>query len=164
MIRVLNNAAEYSTNLRGRASAMSAALVDAINDVSKKMQARILSRPGSPASAEHRKKGWLANSVRLIPAQTAGETVSGGVEGAGGDAWYGRLFEEGTATSYLIMPAAKKALAFEMHGQAMVLHAVVHPPFDAAKLAFMHPVYEEMEDEIKAEIQEAAISVLRGEV
>jgi hypothetical protein len=164
MIRVLNNAAEYGTTLRGRASAMSAALVDAINDVSKKMQARILSRPGSPASGSHRKKGWLANSVRVLPAQAAGESVSGGVEGAGGDAWYGRLFEEGTFRSYLIMPAGKKALAFEMHGQALVLHAVIHPPFDSGKLAFMHPVYEEMEDEIKLEIQEAAISVLRGGV
>jgi hypothetical protein len=140
---------------------MATALVDAINEVSKKLQARILSRLDSPASASHRKKGWLANSVRVIPATASGSTVIGGVEGAGGDAWYGRLFEDGTSRTYEIATSSKKALMFEMAGQQVFFQRVMHPPFDPTRLAFMHPVFEEMQEEIRAEIQEAAFQAMR---
>jgi|SRR5580692_3941975 hypothetical protein len=161
MIRVRHNIPEVTTGLRDRAVGMATALVDAINEVSKKLQARILSRLDSPANASHRKKGWLANSVRVIPSTASGSTVIGGVEGAGGDAWYGRLFEDGTSRTYEIAASSKKALMFEMAGQQVFFQRVMHPPFDPTRLAFMHPVFEEMQEEIRAEIQEAAFQAMR---
>jgi hypothetical protein len=159
-IKVTHNIPEYTTELRGRAMAMSTALVAAINEVSKKLQARILGRSDSPASGSHRKKGWLANSVRVIPATATGSTAIGGVEGAGGDAWYGRLFEDGTSRAYEIAATNKKVLMFEMAGQQVFFKRVMHPPFDATRLAFMHPVFEEMQAEIRADLQQAAYQAM----
>jgi len=162
MIQVTTNIGGFSAALGARAEGLRQRLVSTINDLSIRLQNRILNRPDSPASDSHRRKGWLANSVRPIPASAEGNTISGGVVGGGGDAWYGRLFEDGTDLSYLIVPSTEKALAFAMHGQEMVLRAVVHPPFDKARLAFMRPPFLEMEEEIKTEITAATIEALNG--
>jgi len=100
--------------------------------------------------------------VRPIPAEAAGGVVSGGVQGAGGDAWYGKLFEEGTTSAYEIMVRNKKAMMFALHGDQMILRKVIHPAFDSSKLAFMSPALKDMEAEITAEIQAVTMETLRG--
>jgi hypothetical protein len=162
VITIRDSAAEYAAALKAKSEALTARLIAAVNDCTVKLQQRILARPDSPASNAHRRKGWLANSVRAIPAQSDGTTVTGGVEGAGGDAWYGRLFEDGTFRAYPIAAVNTKALKIEMHGEAIFVRRVVHPAFNPMRLAFMRPVVEEMTDEIKAEIEEAALGGLRG--
>jgi len=162
MIRITSNMPQFSAQFQARASVLVQRLVTKINDLTVRLQRRILSRPGSPASASHRRKGWLANSVRPIPATASGSTVTGSVEGAGGAAWYGRLFEDGTSSAYEILASNKKAMAFEMHGEAMVLRKVLHPAFDSDKLAFMSPVLMEMQDEIHSEIKAVTLETLRG--
>lgn len=163
MISIFTNAPEYSASLQARATALTSRLVSTINDLSVKLQAAILSRPDSPASASHRRKGWLANSVRVIPAVAEGSGITGGVQGAGGDAWYGRLFEDGTTRAYQVMAKDRKALMFAMHGEQIMLRKVMHPAFDSSKLAFMSPALRDMADEITAEIQATAMETLRGD-
>lgn len=162
MISVTDNSDALSTSLKARATALTSRLVATINDLSVRLQQRILSRPGSPASSSHRRKGWLANSVRVIPAASDGSTISGGVQGAGGDAWYGKLFEDGTTRAYEIVARNKKAMMFAMHGEQLMLRRVMHPAFESSKLAFMSPALRDMEDEIRAEIQAASVEAMRG--
>jgi hypothetical protein len=162
MIAVQHNIDSFTGQMRARAAVLSQRLIASINDLSIKLQQRILTRPGSPASASHRRKGWLANSVRPIPAEAAGGVVSGGVQGAGGDAWYGRLFEDGITSAYEIMARNKKAMMLALHGDQMILRKVIHPAFDSSKLAFMSPALKDMEAEITAEIQAVTMETLRG--
>jgi hypothetical protein len=162
LITITDNVDAYAVRLKARATTLTQKLVVTINKLTIRMQQRILNRPGSPASASHRRKGWLGNSVRPIPATTDGSMVTGGVQGAGGDAWYGRLFEDGTTRAYEVMARDKKAMMFAMHGEQVLLRKVMHPAFDSSKLAFMSPVLREMEQEITAEIQAATVEAMRG--
>jgi len=159
MIRITHNIPAASAKLEAKQMVLQERLVVKINDLDVRLQGMILSRPGSPASGGHRKKGWLANSVQPVPASVSGGEISGGVVGGGGDAWYGRLFEDGTTGSYEIT-AAGKALKFEAFGQTMYLKSVLHPAFDSGRLAFMRPSFEEFRDTIVTEIQETTLEVL----
>jgi len=160
MITVTDNLPSVSARLQAKTEIMRVRLVAKINSLSTRLQQKMLTRPGSPMSSEHRKKGWLANSVHPIPAVIEGGTISGGVAGAGGDAWYGRLFEDGTFTPYTIT-ATRKALMFEAHGMTVFVRQVVHPPFNPLKLATMRPSFEEFRSTIMAEIREEVLAALR---
>lgn len=69
---------------------------------------------------EHR-TGKLVGSIRFIKAKVDGEVVEGGVEGAGGPAFYGRYQNYGTEREYEIVPRNKKALAFIPSGGKMIV-------------------------------------------
>lgn len=58
----------------------------------------------------------LAGSVRVNPAESDGNVVRGGVQGAGGAAFYGVYHEEGGEGPYTIVPVNKKALAWLAYG------------------------------------------------
>jgi hypothetical protein len=163
MISITNNIDAFSNTLMERGGLLNERLIATINQLTAKMQVNIL-QGDSPASNPHRRKGWLANSVRPVPATSTGTEVSGGIEAGGGDAWYAKLFEYGTSRAYNIAAVNKKALMFEYHGeQIMVKHLTQqHPPFDAGKLAFMHPMLVQMEEEIRATIQAATLEALSG--
>lgn len=161
MIKIIVNADAFGDALQEKYTALSSRLLSVINDLSVKLQARILNRPGTPVSADHRRKGWLANSVRAIPATAEGSTITGGTEAAGGAAWYGRLFEEGTFTAYPIVATNTKALRFELGGQAVFVRSVVHPAFNPMKLGFMRPAFDEMEPEMVDKITAAVNEVMK---
>lgn len=161
MITINSNIPQFNAKFSARSQVLTANLIVAINSLSLELQNRILSRSGSPASNAHRRKGWLANSVRPVPAVASGSEVSGGVLGGGGDAWYGSLFEYGTSRAYPIIASHAKALYFEMHGQQVFLKKVMHPGFDSSRLAFMRPPFMEMQEQIVAEIQAAAMEAFQ---
>ena len=66
----------------------------------------------------HHRTGKLAASVRVIRAVISGSSISGGVQAAGGAAWYGVVQEKGGTREYDIFPVNKKALAFFPQGSA----------------------------------------------
>lgn len=161
MITVTTNIPTFAEKFTARSEILKAKLMAAVNDLSLKLQLAILNRAGSPASNAHRVKGWLANSIRPVPATASGNEVSGGVLGGGGDAWYGALFEYGRPGAYSIVATNAKALHFMLHGQEVYLHKVMHPGFDSGKLAFMEPVFADFHDEIISELETAATEALK---
>jgi hypothetical protein len=104
-----------------------------------------------------RRAGILSGSVHANPAALEGTNIVGSVEGAGGPAWYGRLFEEGGSRFYTIMAVKARALAFIAGDGTKVFvrppHAVVHPP--APLRPFMAPSLEEKTEDIKAGLQQS---------
>jgi len=100
----------------------------------------------------HHRSGNLIDSIRVIKAQIQGNNVIGGVEGAGGNAFYGRYFEEGGKGPYTIVPINKKALAFLGRDGVMVIcRKVNHPAIP--KLPFMQPSLDENRDGITSRVK-----------
>ena len=91
-----------------------------IDGKSIKMQAKVVSEKLQGQVLQHR-SGKLANSIRVIPSQLEGGVISGGVEGAGGPAWYGVVQERGGTRAYDIRPVNKQALAFIPSGSGLSL-------------------------------------------
>ena len=80
------------------------------------IQTKHLSGPTGPDSLSSR-TGALRNSVRTILAKATADTIEGGVQGAGGTQFYGRIQEEGVDHSWKITAVNKKALAFMLDGK-----------------------------------------------
>jgi len=163
MVTIKINSDAFRGKLLKYSDALTTRLMATMNELTKRLQARILTRPGTPVSADHRRKGWLANSVIPVPASASGGTISGSVQAAGGPAWYGKLFEEGSSSPYPIIAANKKALAFELAGQSVIVKSVMHPAFDSSRLAFMKPAFLEAEPEMIQMIRTTVAGVLHGE-
>lgn len=161
MIRIKTNVASFNERLKAKAVEVQEALVGTINRWTARFVTNV-SRGNSPASASHRKKGWLGNSVRPIPATEQGGSIVGGVEAGGGDAWYGRLFEDGTFIPYEISAANKKFLRFELGGEVLFRKTVQHPPFNPMKLAFMRPLAQQMKPELEQSVLDTVIEVLNA--
>lgn len=150
------------------------------------MQARIVRDKLSGQVLKHR-TGKLANSIRFISATESGQTIAGGVEGAGGPAFYGRFHEFGTERSYEIKPVNAKALAFFPSGGSLrpgqqrtllrnlskgrsgsaqafaegggvVVKSVIHPPI--TKRSYLVSTQDEMKQEIQTALQDTTNRVM----
>lgn len=96
----------------------------------------------------NQRSGKLAGSVRPVPASQEGERIIGGVEAAGGPAWYGVIFEKTGAAPHDIVPVRAKALHFFVEGEEVFAKRVHHPglstkPFMAPALEVRTPNYLE---------------------
>jgi len=163
-------------------------LVKTIDGQSTAMQARIVSQKLQGQVLHHR-SGKLGASIRVIRATVDGDIISGGVEGAGGPAWYGVVQEKGGTRSYEIRPVNKQALAFIPTGAGLSLGAhrtltrnlrvgkpgavnafadaggvvvkkVIHPPLPARP--YMSTTLEEMRGQIYAAIEATATRTLES--
>lgn|SRR5437870_1270047 len=117
--------------------------------VTQKLQGQVL----------HHRSGKLASSVRIIPVVQQGTKISGGIQAAGGVAWYGRLHEYGGAAAYTIVPTNKKALRFFVGGHAVFTKRVLHPP--TLQRSFMRSSIEERREWIIGGLRAAMIEGLQ---
>lgn len=101
----------------------------------------------------NQRSGKLAGSIRVVLATFDGDTISAGVEGAGGPAWYGRLFELTGSAAHDIVPVRAKALAFYVGG-VLVFARKVHIPAMAPR-PFMAPAWDELRQNTQMRIVEA---------
>jgi hypothetical protein len=106
------------------------------------------------------RSGKLAGSIRMIPATVEGAgVVTGHVEGAGGPAWYGRIFEEGGTGPFDIVPVSAKALRFIGSDGEVHFAKIVHHPGLPSR-PFMAPAQEHFRPIIYAGIQETVGTIL----
>jgi len=119
--------------------------------VRDKLSGQVLKRgPNTPGHSG----GTLAASIRKGETELVGTEIVGQVLGAGGDAWYGRLHEFGTTSSYEIVAINKKALRFFIDGRAIIRRSVMHPPIK--ERSFMRSSLEDMRSQIIEDLQNAA--------
>jgi len=106
----------------------------------------------------NQRTGKLAGSIRFLPATQEGTSIVGQVEGAGGSAWYGALFERGGTGPFDIHPVNKMALWWE--GAAHPVRVVHHPGIPSRP--FMAPALEHFTPEIIAAVETAISEALGG--
>ncbi len=118
--------------------------------VSQKLQGQVL----------HHRTGVLAGSIRTIPATLEGTSIVGAVEGGGGGAWYGALYEDvsaggtgGVSHSWTITATKARALSFLVDGKRLYRRSVTHPALSARP--YMTPSLEENAGEIEAQLRAA---------
>ena len=123
------------------------------------LQAKIVGEKLSGQVLHHR-TGKLIDSIRLNPEQaTATENeVTGGVQGAGSVAWYGRGWELTGFKAHEIVPVNKKALAFMLDGKQVIVRRVMVPA--QGPRPFMKPAFEEMREQIISGLQQATNEAL----
>lgn len=120
-----------------------------------RLQSYIVSQKLSGQVLQHR-SGTLSDSIRVIPAIIEGDQVKGGVEGAGGPAFYGRYFEEGGKGPYEIRPKTAQALHFfASDGSEVFAKKVMHPAIP--HLPFMQPSLDELRDSMAEAVQASII-------
>src|SRR6266550_4389580 len=107
-----------------------------------------------------RQTGVLAGSIRYVPATLEGTSIVGAVEGAGGPAWYGTLYEDvsaggtgGVSHSWTITATKARALSFLVDGKRLYRRNVTHPALSARP--YMTPSLEENADEIETQLRGA---------
>jgi hypothetical protein len=145
--------------LRTKGPAIVRAIVSKLNELMISLQSYIVSSKLS-GQALQRRTGTLAGSVRYIPAVLEGTTITGAVEGAGGPAWYGSLYEDtdaggtgGVPHSWLITASKARALSFLVDGKRVFARSVMHPPLVARP--FMTPALDENAADIEAQLRAA---------
>lgn len=155
MIRItLTVTSEQAAALvRERGSSIIAALARQISLETLRLQAHIVANHLSGPPGLRQITGRLARSIRVIPTQVSEGSITGAVEGAGENAFYGKFHEYGTSRSYEIVPVRAKALVFEVNGQTVFAKRVVHPPIQARP--FMRSSLAERRQEIIADMEKA---------
>lgn len=157
-IAIATNSDQVARTLESRASVLMSALTTSVSLVMLKLQAHIVSEHLSGRPGLNQITGTLATSIRAIPAKVENGEVSGGVEGAGGPAFYGRFHEFGTSRPYSIVPKNARALKFHVGGRTVFAKSVNHPPIQ--ERSFMRSSLAEMRDQIVAEIQQSVTEAL----
>lgn len=157
MIRATLNSADVE-HLRAKPTLMLQAIRVKMNSLLIQLQARIV-RDKLQGQVLHHRSGDLGRSVVLDPSEGAvieGMKVMGSVIGATPPAGYGKVHEDGGAKTYEIVPVNRKALMFYAAGGAKVFAMkVVRPPLKQS--SFMGSSLDEMRDQFRVEIQQAAI-------
>jgi hypothetical protein len=138
--------------LRSRGPAIEAALLSKSDYLMLKLQAYIVDEKLS-GQVLNRRTGTAAGSVRTVPATNEGGSITAGVVGGGGPAFYLAIHEYGGEGPYEIVPNEKKALAFLVGGEQVVVRRVIHPP--AQERRPMRSGLEDMRDEIISGLQSA---------
>ena len=106
----------------------------------------------------------IAATVRAIPAVLDGTVIHGEVQAggprttkrtlrSGAEVDYAAVQEYGGRAAYDIIPFSKKALAFMVQGQRVVVKIVHHPPLEARP--YMRSELQNSETQIVAELQAA---------
>jgi hypothetical protein len=96
----------------------------------------------------------------MIPAEQEGEVITGRVEGGGGPAWYGKIWEETGHKAFDVYPVNAKALRFIVGGSPVfAMHA--HIPAVGPK-PFMKPAQDSHTEQIVAALQGTVDEVLAG--
>lgn len=164
MLRIFfRNDVEFVQALERKGPAIISALVRRVNQLMVSLQSYIVSNKLS-GQALARRTGKLAASIRYIPAELKGTQIEGSVEGGGGPAWYGKLFETedaggtgGGSSFYTIMAVRARALAFVTKSGDKVFvrppGVVNHPP--AQVRPFMSSALAERASSIRTSLQEA---------
>jgi len=107
----------------------------------------------------HRRTGVLATSVHATETTNDGTTIRGGIEAAGGPAFYGRFHEMGLDRAWEVMAVKKKALAFMMDGKKTFAKRVTHPALMARP--FMKPTAAELQETLNASLARAIGDALK---
>lgn len=102
--------------------------------------------------------GILRGSVHALPVEIQGTKIVGAVEGAGGPAFYGNIFETGGRSAFEILPVKARALSFITGGNRVFAMRVLHPPLK--QRAFMEPSLQENEAKIRTELNAAVNNVI----
>jgi len=106
----------------------------------------------------NQRTGKLAGSIRFIPARQEGTSIIAQVEGAGGTAFYGNIFETGGSGPFDIYPVNKQALWWE--GAPHPVRHVRHPGIPSKP--FMAPALQHFTPELVAAVETAIAEALGG--
>ena len=141
--------------LAGYSSRLSASLENRMSQLMDKLRQKIV---GEKLAGEYlnRRSGRLADSFGPPAIDRSGDSViTGDIQGAGGDASYGQIYERGGTSAYLIRPVNKKALMFMIAGKEQFAHLILHPP--AKQRAFLTSAIDDMEEEFREGIRECVM-------
>lgn len=148
---------QVASFMAARAEAVVASSAEEMSLLMFQLQAHVVSEHLSGRPGLNQITGTLASSIRAIPTEIRGATISGRVEGAGGPAWYGRVHEFGAHIPERF-PVKAKALHWTSP-EGFSVFAMHAAAFDMPKRPFMSTSLAEMEDEIVTGLRE---SVKRG--
>ncbi len=145
--------------LKAKGPAIVRVLMSKVNELMIQLQSYIVSQKLS-GQALKRQTGVLAGSIRYVPATLEGTSIVGAVEGGGGGAWYGALYEDvsaggtgGVSHSWTITATKARALSFLVDGKRLYRHSVTHPALMARP--YMTPSLEENAGEIETQLRAA---------
>ncbi len=145
--------------LKAKGPAIVRVLMSKVNELMIQLQSYIVSQKLS-GQALKRQTGVLAGSIRYVPATLEGTSIVGAVEGAGGPAWYGTLYEDvsaggtgGVSHSWTITATKARALSFLVDGKRLYRRNVTHPALSARP--YMTPSLEENAAEIETQLRGA---------
>lgn len=107
--KIVGGPARVSQVLDRKRVELQRALARGVNEASLLLLRRVQQKLSGEVL--NQRSGKLVGSAHAVLAK-AGEQIVGGVDAAGGAAWYGRVHEYGGKKSYPIVPVSKRALAF----------------------------------------------------
>lgn len=107
-----------------------------------------------------RRSGKLAASVRLLEAAITGDTFSGSIEAGGADAPYAAFQEFGTDRWYDIVPARRKALAWEGEDGTIFAKHVHHPPI--RERSFLRSTHTQQRTQFANRLAQAVAEALQS--
>lgn len=147
---------QVAQNLRARIARVMPQVAETMNAENISLQSYIQGSKLQGQVLQHR-TGKLFNSVRADNAVIEGERVVGGVHGAGGVAWYGRLHEYGgiftrrTAMSFGKIGTKKRMTAQRTMGTVYTL----------PERSFMRSAFVERRDAMLAAMRAAVVTAVR---
>jgi hypothetical protein len=159
--------------IQQKLSRITVAMRDTINRCDIDLQAYIVNNKLSGDPLQQRRGGrGLAGSIRAMPAEIEGETVSGEVQGAGGVAWYGKLHEYGG--TFDVPDGRRVALGSKLDRRKLMVNAskygydaVTHTqsrPYTITfqERSFMRSSMSENKDQIYSQMRETLMGVMES--